>query len=212
MAARCSWTRSVSCRRTFRSSCCGRFRKTKSIPIGARRPVKVDFRLISATNRRLIDQVKEGVFREDLYYRLNVFPIWIPPLRDRREDIPALTGISWRVLRPKKANRMSPASARHRWQCFRITPGRATYANLRMPFSGPLCCATARSLTINDFPQIAAAVDQPVAEMTAPPQTGTRSLPRANPKSGYRSSREQPRITGTGSARSPPVAHIASRL
>jgi len=59
-------------------------------PIGSKRPVSVDVRIISATNLDLADCVAKGTFREDLFYRLNVFPIAVPPLRDRAEDIPAL--------------------------------------------------------------------------------------------------------------------------
>ncbi len=58
--------------------------------LGGSRPVKVDVRVIAATNRNLEEMMREGKFREDLYYRLNVVPIFIPPLRERREDIPVL--------------------------------------------------------------------------------------------------------------------------
>lgn len=58
--------------------------------IGSSIPVSVDIRIITATNRNLWDMVQQGVFREDLYYRLNVIPVYVPPLRDRPEDIPAL--------------------------------------------------------------------------------------------------------------------------
>lgn len=59
-------------------------------PVGGKTSIKVDIRVISATNRNLADCVADGSFREDLFYRLNVYPINLPPLRDRREDIPAL--------------------------------------------------------------------------------------------------------------------------
>jgi DNA-binding NtrC family response regulator len=58
--------------------------------VGGRKPVKVDVRIISATNRKLLDLVKNGAFREDLFYRLHVLPLTIPALRTRREDVPHL--------------------------------------------------------------------------------------------------------------------------
>ncbi|MBM4271206.1 MAG: sigma-54-dependent Fis family transcriptional regulator, partial [Deltaproteobacteria bacterium] len=59
--------------------------------VGGTEDIKVDVRIISATNKNLEERVKEDSFREDLYFRLNVIPIHIPPLRDRKEDIPVLT-------------------------------------------------------------------------------------------------------------------------
>ena len=79
-------------------------------PVGSKRPVKVDVRIISATNRDLAQQVKSGLFREDLYYRLNVYPIDAPSLRERREDIPALVEHFIRRFNVEEGKRVAGAT------------------------------------------------------------------------------------------------------
>jgi DNA-binding NtrC family response regulator len=80
-------------------------------PIGAKRSVRVDVRIVSATNRDLSLAVKDGVFREDLFYRLNVFPIEAPALRERREDVPALVEAFVRRFNIEEGKRVVGASA-----------------------------------------------------------------------------------------------------
>ena len=80
-------------------------------PIGKEKPIDVDVRLIAATNKNLEDQVKKGLFREDLFYRVHVIPIFLPPLRERKEDIPLLIEHflkKFRLQMKKQVKRLTP--------------------------------------------------------------------------------------------------------
>jgi len=85
--------KSETCRLPFKSNCCAFCRSASSSGLGGTRTIKVDVRLIAATNRDLRAALEDGTFREDLYYRLNVVPIDIPPLREHKEDIPGLANL-----------------------------------------------------------------------------------------------------------------------
>ncbi len=81
--------------------------KPTFVRLGGTKPVEVDIRLIAATNRDLEEEVKAGRFREDLFYRLNVVPLCLPPLRERREDIPVLAA-HFAATAAEKHGRNSP--------------------------------------------------------------------------------------------------------
>jgi DNA-binding NtrC family response regulator len=125
--------------------------------VGGKRPVKVDTRIISATNRDLAELTREGRFREDLFYRLNVFPIFIPPLRDRRDDIPALARhfiTRFAIEEHKPVAGLTPDAAnlleRYSW------PGNVRQLENTIFRAVVLCDSSL--LDTCDFPQIAAAM------------------------------------------------------
>ena len=126
-------------------------------PVGAKRPVRVDVRIISATNRDLAELVSGGQFREDLYYRLNVFPISVPPLRVRREDIPALARYFIDRFASEENKPLSGMTAdaaallaRFNW------PGNVRQLENTIFRAVVLCDSTV--LDVCDFPQIASAM------------------------------------------------------
>jgi len=127
-------------------------------PVGSRRPVKVDIRLISATNQNLIELVKRGAFREDLYYRLNVFPISVPPLRARRDDIPDLALRFVARFAAEEGKRIRGLSAESvALLCAYDWPGNVR--QLEYAVFRAIVLAEGDELTVAEFPQIAAHVE-----------------------------------------------------
>jgi DNA-binding NtrC family response regulator len=126
-------------------------------PVGARKPVKIDVRLVSATNRNLLADVKTGRFREDLFYRLHVFPLVVPPLRERPEDVPDLVRHFLARIAAEEGKRIRLVGAEalallraYRW------PGNVR--QLENAIFRAVVLADGDELGVTEFPQIAAQV------------------------------------------------------
>ncbi len=126
-------------------------------PVGGRRSVKVDVRIISATNRDLIADVKAGRFREDLFYRLHVFPISVPPLRQRTEDIPELARHFLARIAAEEGKRVRGIDAEamallaaHRW------PGNVR--QLENAIFRAVVLTDGEQIGVHEFPQVAAQI------------------------------------------------------
>jgi DNA-binding NtrC family response regulator len=144
-------------------------------PVGGRKPVKVDARIISATNRELMAEVRAGRFREDLYYRLCVFPIGVPPLRERAEDIPHLIRHFLLRFAAEEGKRVRGVSglalamlAAFGW------PGNVR--QLENAIYRAVVLAEDDEIGVNEFPQIAALVSAG-GETPLVPQQGTDARP-----------------------------------
>jgi two-component system nitrogen regulation response regulator NtrX len=119
--------------------------------LGSARTIKVDVRVIAATNKNLEDAIARGEFREDLYFRLNVIPILVPPLRERREDIPALVQHFAKLtsdehnLKPKRFDpRAMEVLQRYRW--------RGNIRELRNTVERVMIMAPADLIGVEDLP------------------------------------------------------------
>jgi len=136
-------------------------------PVGGRRSVKVDVRIVSATNRDLIADVKAGRFREDLFYRLHVFPVSVPPLRKRAEDVPELTRHFLTRIAAEEGKRVRAITgeamallSRYRW------PGNVR--QLENTIFRAVVLADGEEIGVSEFPQIATQIGDDVAPTVQP--------------------------------------------
>ena len=121
--------------------------------VGGTQPIKVDVRVVAATNRPLREHVEEGEFRADLFYRLNVLRIYLPPLRERPEDIPLLVRRFVRDFAGAARPAVSGASRRRRCSCSWSIRGRATCASCATWSRAWWCWRPAREIGAGDIPR-----------------------------------------------------------
>ncbi len=145
-------------------------------PVGARKSVKVDVRIVSATNRDLIADVTAGRFREDLFYRLHVFPIAVPPLRQRAADIPALARhflARFAAEEGKRIRLIAPEALR----LLAAFPWPGNIRQLENAVFRAVVLAEGDALGLAEFPQIAAQLSVQVPTQSAIPALAADALP-----------------------------------
>ena len=134
MAARFSSTKPATFPPACKSSCCRVLEQHEVTPVGETQPRTSAFRVVAATNRDLRGEIRRGDFREDLYFRLAVFEIALPPLRERVEDIPLLAE---RFLAGAASRRHGALRLRPRCTNCAAALGQEMFANCAMPSNTP---------------------------------------------------------------------------
>ncbi|HKE82903.1 MAG TPA: sigma 54-interacting transcriptional regulator, partial [Vicinamibacterales bacterium] len=147
--------------------------------LGGTETVKVNVRLIAATNKDMEKAIADATFREDLYYRLNVFPVFVPPLRERREDVPALAQYFVSRFSAEESKQVSGFTP----EALELLDSYSWPGNVRQlentVFRAVVLC-DADTLDVIDFPQIASAMGltprerKPVAATVMPVQPGSK--------------------------------------
>jgi two-component system nitrogen regulation response regulator NtrX len=136
--------------------------------LGSSKTTKVDVRVIAATNKDLEDEIAEGRFREDLYFRLSVIPISVPPLRDRAEDIPLLVQhfvAQFSRESNRRPVRFSPAAL----ELLQQAPWRGNVRELRNVIERLLIMSERDAIDLDDVRQIVRPAGRPAAASPAPP-------------------------------------------
>jgi len=150
-------------------------------PVGAKKPVKIDVRLISATNKDLLTLAQNEEFREDLYYRLNVFPIQVPPLRERMDDLEPLVHHFLQRLAIEEDKTISGIDADALQMLMSFSwPGNVR--QLENTMFRAVVLSDGEMLTSTDFPQIATqlGIQQPAPENRTPTSFGNGSAQGAS--------------------------------